>query len=193
MFNGLLSDPVSLIWSVLTILAAFIFCGVLSKFKNQFEGLNEDYEKEKSRNTGKTAFGEKNPETGKHVLIRTEEEVSVKYMDQIEDKYNNIFSKYNAWSQSISLFPMSGILGTVFGLMLQISQSDLEQITGSIGVALLTTFWALICAIILKIYDATVGIASDRIYNVINAYARGRKNASMDAQIDKEVLNEQTK
>ena len=56
--------------------------------------------------------------------------------------------------QLIPVFPSMGILGTVVGLMMQISAEGIEGMTGAIATALSSTLFALIMTIILKAYTA---------------------------------------
>ena len=56
--------------------------------------------------------------------------------------------------QLIPIFPSMGILGTVVGLMMQISAEGIEGMTGALATALSSTLFALIMTIILKAYVA---------------------------------------
>ena len=56
--------------------------------------------------------------------------------------------------QLIPVFPSLGILGTVVGLMMQISAEGIDGMTGAIATALSSTLFALIMTIILKAYTA---------------------------------------
>jgi len=67
-------------------------------------------------------------------------------------------------TQLIPIFPLLGILGTVAGLMLETKAGDIPAMLGSLDVALVTTFWGLIFAILLKIIEAV--FPSRVIYDV---------------------------
>lgn len=73
-------------------------------------------------------------------------------------KYETEFNKKCSWHgvlvQCIPVFPLLGILGTVAGLMLQLQAEGMDAVMQSLDVALETTFWGLIFAIILKIIEA---------------------------------------
>ncbi|MBR6345178.1 MAG: MotA/TolQ/ExbB proton channel family protein, partial [Lachnospiraceae bacterium] len=78
-----------------------------------------------------------------------------------------------------------GILGTVVGLMMQVSSEGLEQMTSSIGLALGTTFMGLSAALILKITDNIVGTSADKIVTIITKYDRKYHHATTKAQLEK--------
>ncbi|MCR5216800.1 MAG: MotA/TolQ/ExbB proton channel family protein [Lachnospiraceae bacterium] len=69
-------------------------------------------------------------------------------------KKNNdqLCARYDKYAQGISIFPSIGLLGTVTGLMIQVSGSDLNQMAQGLGVALSTTFVAMVITIGLKFY-----------------------------------------
>ncbi len=73
-------------------------------------------------------------------------------------KYETEFNKKCSWHgvliQFIPIFPLLGILGTVAGLMLQIQSSDIAGMMASLDVALTTTLFGLIFAIVLKAIEA---------------------------------------
>lgn len=73
-------------------------------------------------------------------------------------KYEVIFNKKCSWHgvlvQFISIFPLLGILGTVAGLMLEIQSSDIAGMMSSLDIALTTTLFGLIFAIVLKFIEA---------------------------------------
>ena len=67
-----------------------------------------------------------------------------------EKRFNTVCSRFNVYVQLIPIFPLLGLLGTVVGLMLEVNGGDIEQMMGSLNVALMTTFSGLIWAIVLK-------------------------------------------
>lgn len=73
-------------------------------------------------------------------------------------KYETDFNKKCSWHgvfvQCIPIFPLLGILGTVAGLMLELQAGDIDAMMQSLDVALETTLWGLIFAILLKLVDA---------------------------------------
>ncbi|MBP3577044.1 MAG: MotA/TolQ/ExbB proton channel family protein [Lachnospiraceae bacterium] len=73
-------------------------------------------------------------------------------------KYETEFNEKCSWHgvliQCIPVFPLLGILGTVAGLMLELQAGDINAMMQSLDVALETTFWGLIFAIILKVIEA---------------------------------------
>lgn len=83
-------------------------------------------------------------------------------------KYENDFNRKCSWHgilvQCIPIFPLLGILGTVAGLMLELRASGMDAMMASLDVALGTTLWGLIFAILLKIIEAV--FPSRIIYDV---------------------------
>lgn len=67
--------------------------------------------------------------------------------------FDDLCAKYMTAAQLIPIFPLLGILGTVAGLIEQVRAQDASQIYASLDTALLTTFWGLIAAIILKVAE----------------------------------------
>lgn len=87
----------------------------------------------------------------------SEKRVSDFNLDKIRNykkSFNDLCSKHNAISQLIPVFPLMGVLGTVFGLMEQVHAGDVQAMLSSLDTALTSTIWGLIFAIILKIIDA---------------------------------------
>lgn len=68
--------------------------------------------------------------------------------------YDEIYSQYNTWSQMIPIFPLLGILGTVAGLILQVMSQDAQLIYQSLHLALSSTLYGILAAIVLKIVEA---------------------------------------
>lgn len=83
------------------------------------------------------------------------QKVVVHNRDELEDareEYNKHMPWYNAVSQAISVFPLLGILGTVWGLR-NGSITDINSLISGFGFALDTTIVGLGSAIILKVID----------------------------------------
>lgn len=73
---------------------------------------------------------------------------------QYKEEFNDLCGKYAAVVQLIPLFPLFGILGTVAGLMLQVSTEESDAIYAALNTSLSSTFYALIAAIMLKLVDS---------------------------------------
>ena len=96
----------------------------------------------------------------------------------------------NSLIQRISIFPMLGMLGTVFGLMpalQEVRDGIFDKLYDSMSTALLTTVAGLCCAIVLKLYVAkkTSRISyeiestfdeTDRQYNMLLNFSRIMNN-----------------
>lgn len=67
-----------------------------------------------------------------------------------EKEFYKIRSRYDMYTQLISIFPLLGILGTVSGLMSQVVAEDMDALNASLDIALGSTFWGLVFAIFLK-------------------------------------------
>lgn len=96
----------------------------------------------------------------KNTLEITDEKISEAVTPDTIRGYETSFNKsvawYNSFTQLIPVFPLFGILGTVAGLMLVLSQSNgnLEQVTQDLDFALRSTFYGLMWTIGLKILVA---------------------------------------
>lgn len=72
----------------------------------------------------------------------------------LETDFNTACSWHDVLVQFIPIFPLLGILGTVAGLMLEVNAGDIAAMLSSLDTALVTTFWGLIFAIVLKVIEA---------------------------------------
>ena len=62
---------------------------------------------------------------------------------------------YTVFITFISIFPLLGMLGTVFGLLgLDLASGDMENIKNNFFIALTSTAWGIIFSVIYKIADA---------------------------------------
>ena len=68
------------------------------------------------------------------------------------DEFNHIQLNYDIFEQFIPVFPLLGILGTVAGLIQQLS--DITKMQEALGMSMSTTFFGLLAAISLRIVDA---------------------------------------
>lgn len=86
------------------------------------------------------------------------ESYDLEKLNNTKEDFFRHYAEYVSASQLIPLFPLLGILGTVFGLMLGLRQQDMavavNQLVSGLGVALSTTFAGLIVTVGLKIIDA---------------------------------------
>ncbi|MCR5303483.1 MAG: MotA/TolQ/ExbB proton channel family protein [Lachnospiraceae bacterium] len=69
-----------------------------------------------------------------------------------ETRFNDACSLHNMYAQLIPIFPMLGILGTVYGLLGNLG--DVDSMMAGLTTALDTTFYGLSVAIVLKAVDA---------------------------------------
>lgn len=96
-----------------------------------------------------------NPEDGAVFDIDDEDaSITPDTIRQYEREFNKACAWHSVFSQLIPILPLMGIFGTVVGLMLESSATDLEGMMASMDIALSSTFWGLIFAIVLKFADA---------------------------------------
>ena len=95
-------------------------------------------------------------QTGEIRDIKTEEEekITPDTIRELEVKFNKARSEHEVLAQIIPIFPLLGILGTVAGLIRQLSGGDINVIFQSLDTAMTSTFWGLVFAILLKFVDA---------------------------------------
>jgi len=74
----------------------------------------------------------------------------------LRKQFDELTSKYATWAQMIPIFPLLGILGTVAGLILQVEAADAAAIYESLHLALSSTLYGLIAAIVLKIVETAL-------------------------------------
>lgn len=84
------------------------------------------------------------------MTVTTDTKIDPDKMNDLRQEYDRICVEYSIVSQLIPIFPSLGILGTVAGLMFQVAAEGIDQMTSSIGMALSSTFLALLFTIILK-------------------------------------------
>ncbi len=73
---------------------------------------------------------------------------------KLETDFNKTCSWHDALAALIPLFPLFGILGTVSGLIPALKGQNIETLFDSLKVALESTFYGLVFAIILKFIDS---------------------------------------
>ena len=62
---------------------------------------------------------------------------------------------YNLFMTMITIFPLLGMLGTVFGLLgLDLASGDMDNIKNNFFIALTSTAWGIIFSVFFKILDA---------------------------------------
>ena len=116
-------------------------------------------------------------------------------MDDSISAYSEVSGKFDAWTQSISLFPLLGLLGTVCGIIPGLSGTaesfDIGLLQQSLSTALYTTFTGLICSIVLKgtatKYSITFSSIEDyfdmfdRKYNIALNFRRVKESSEKEA------------
>ena len=102
----------------------------------------------------------------KRVIIN--EQKNTKRSDKTALKRHAVIASksYAIFLTIISIFPLLGMLGTVFGLLgLDLASGDMENIKNNFFIALTSTAWGIIFSIIFKILDA---VFLEDIENVVD-------------------------
>lgn len=174
-----LGTPIIIFLGIILLLLGFINFQFLSKHKTQIEELI----------TRQNRKYRTNQDT--HELEEIDDEDSSVTPDTIR-KHENEFEKSNSWhnafTQIISVFPLMGVLGTVGGLIQEVSADSIDKLLSSLNTAMSTTFWGLLIAIILKILDAffpsksinDVEIMLDDYYKKLDLAKMYEKNNAKD-------------
>lgn len=92
-------------------------------------------------------------------------------IDELQKGYQRMVSIYTLYTNIIAIFPLLGILGTVAALIKEFD--NIDRLTENFMVALSTTFFGILFAIIFKGIDAIVSgpmemIIEDTIYVIRN-------------------------
>ncbi|MDO5148460.1 MAG: MotA/TolQ/ExbB proton channel family protein [Oscillospiraceae bacterium] len=151
--NGLVSFidkygvSVILVFGV-AVLFGLIFIGV--RLKKVYDKLKD------GRITGEIRISANTPpEKAKEMLEKLQKESNTNGRESIKE-VKSIFNSLCVWhticAVSISIFPLLGVLGTVAGLILSVNAEG-SDVLNSLDVALETTFYGLLFAIILKFID----------------------------------------
>lgn len=88
----------------------------------------------------------------------------------LQREYQIMISLYTWYTNITAIFPLLGILGTVAALIKEFD--DIEGLTGNFMVALSTTFWGILFAILFKGIDAVVSGPMERIIEDTNYVIR---------------------
>ncbi len=86
----------------------------------------------------------------------TRRKLDYKKMDSAREKYNKLSSRYFAVIQLISIFPLLGLLGTIWGLipgLQSASENMIEELSNNLSTALTSTLFGLIASIGLKFFS----------------------------------------
>lgn len=94
-----------------------------------------------------------NPETSLRFNIDVPKEISPEKAHELQKKRDRVVVTYSAFSNVTAIFPLLGILGTVAALIQHSQEADMMK---NLMVALDTTLYGAICAIISKIGDAFI-------------------------------------
>lgn len=122
-------------------------------------------------------WGKRNYDELRSVKKELDRELSGDYFSRLdaihfkEKDFSNYCSTHDVLAQLIPLFPLVGLLGTVWGLMQSVQAGDISQMMASLDTALSSTFFGLIASIALKFFDSfpaklirSVEIALDNFY-----------------------------
>lgn len=148
---------------VIILFGVAVFLLLLSSM-GTFRGILAEFTKIEFSSSG---YEEKLLEQGNvKIVTPTVVDYDRKKLEENRVRFHQSYAGYVVYSQWIALFPLLGILGTVLGLVLHPDFYDIEGLIAGLSGALWTTFWGLICSIILKFFDA---IGPGRLMNEIDA------------------------
>ena len=134
-----------LIYTAIILLAVV----TLAIFANVVKGINKinSARSEKDRKNRRTTYVQGGIQTTADV--HTWEDT----LSEIND-FSSAQISYSVAEQLIPVFPLLGILGTVLGLMQQLSAGSIEALRDALGTSMGTTLWGLLAAIGLRLLDA---------------------------------------
>ncbi|MBQ6462806.1 MAG: MotA/TolQ/ExbB proton channel family protein [Pseudobutyrivibrio sp.] len=179
LFTG---DPISIIVNVIIIALAI---GVFLKLYRTLNKLKDNDSRSSVLFDGRSTSVQMNKDASMKIV--THSNVESDDINKLKKEYDEICIEYNTCQQLIPIFPSLGILGTVLGLMVQLSAQGVAEMTNAIALALSTTLVALIATILLKIYVANC--VSKVLYKCevrYRDYDRSRQDL-----VDKIKLNEE--
>ncbi len=160
-FGLLFGDAVSIIFNIVIIFAGVVIAVKLSGIRKLLEErLNRIRRTFEVKHRKYTTDAEGLPTISADTGYIDEEDIIAQKRD-----FEEQCAKVDSLVQIIPIFPSMGILGTVIGLMMQISAQGLDQMTGAISTALSSTLFALVMTIVLKAY---VALGVSKLINEIN-------------------------
>lgn len=113
------------------------------------------------------------------------EKVTPDTIREFQTEFNHTASWHEALAQLIPLFPLFGILGTVSGLIMQLSANSLDKVFSSLNTALGSTFFGLVFAIVLKFFDTLWPAKTiNETEIILEDYDKKLNNAIMLGNID---------
>ena len=125
-----------LIWNAFTLTGHYRQINAIMNWKNTTSMLNRSTLEMEDRSNG--------------------EKVTPDTIRELHTSFNSACSFHEVLSSLIPLFPLMGILGTVSGLIGQLSNTagDMDALINSLQSALDSPYWGLIFAIVLKFIDS---------------------------------------
>ena len=102
-------------------------------------------------------------------------------LDEIEKLKERQSFLFNAYSTIGSIFPLLGILGTILALI-SLKDFSSQIVTSSFSLALTSTFWGLVFAIVSRLFEGVVGPKvenNERQINILfnlEVYKKGQKH-----------------
>ena len=91
----------------------------------------------------------------RQVIIKERKELNKDNKKSIYGHAKAASKSYTIFLTIISIFPLLGMLGTVFGLLgLDLASGDMENIKNNFFIALTSTAWGIIFSVFFKVLDA---------------------------------------
>ncbi len=135
-------------------LAVLIEIYLLVKSRSILHGVKRDVKELRGYNI---TVGRKINKSEKHVVekeISGTKKIDYEKMNEVRVEYQRAEKYYARYQQMIPLFTMLGILGTVAGLYLGVSNGEeIQEMFRGLGIALSTTVFGIFLAIAFKVVD----------------------------------------
>ncbi|MCR5107580.1 MAG: MotA/TolQ/ExbB proton channel family protein [Lachnospiraceae bacterium] len=164
-------SPISIMIIIFALVVLIALITSNRAFKNMLERANNSYRLTKSKR-GSSRSVDIDMDEGEILQMSRDSIGRLSDMEDLREDFDAQNSKYNSWVQTISIFPLLGLLGTILGLvpgLKAVSAGDLEPLYSALSTALFSTFWGLIASILLKLYvdfgpDKTVSDIENKFY-----------------------------
>ncbi|WP_026507162.1 MotA/TolQ/ExbB proton channel family protein [Butyrivibrio sp. MC2013] len=142
---------IEIIIDALMIMGAIVIFNKLKKVNKELKSISKDSEKAYNSTSSEIRLDAKGD-----LSRQSETRISRDKFEPIRRRFNEQLVEFIRWSNLISVLPMAGLLGTVWGLISGLAVSGAEEsfthLYASLSMALSSTLVGLVASLILKIY-----------------------------------------